>query len=158
MTTENVNKHLYGFSIFIDCLKSYIFCHHFSPYPISSPIGSYGDLCVIIEYCPYGNLLQFLRNRRELYQSKWQVPTTDPDKQFTLTDLVSAAFQVTRAMEFLASRKVRWLRICMPSFLRAQLMVFSSKSTFEENVKYSLLLISGKWLVSEKQRCEGEIH
>lgn len=67
--------------------------------------GSYGDLCVIIEYCPYGNLLQFLRNRRELYQSKWQVPTTDPDKQFTLTDLVSAAFQVTRAMEFLASRK-----------------------------------------------------
>lgn len=84
-----------------------LFRHHFSPYPISSPTGSYGDLCVIIEYCPYGNLLQFLRNRRELYQSKWQVPTTDPDKQFTLTDLVSAAFQVTRAMEFLASRKVR---------------------------------------------------
>ena len=46
----------------------------------------------------------------------------------------------------------------MLPFLRAQLMVFSSKSTFEENVKYSVLLISGKWMVSEEQRCEGEIH
>lgn len=67
--------------------------------------GRQGDLCVIIEYCPYGNMLQFLRSKRDLYDPKWLTPSTDPDKQFTTTDIVSAAFQVARAMEFLASRK-----------------------------------------------------
>ena len=71
--------------------------------------GRQGDLCVIIEYCPYGNMLQFLRSKRDLYDPKWLTPSTDPDKQFTTTDIVSAAFQVARAMEFLASRKVRQL-------------------------------------------------
>jgi len=51
-------------------------------------------------------MLQFLRNKREIYNPTWLPPTEDPDKQFSITDVVSAAFQVARAMEFLASRKV----------------------------------------------------
>ena len=70
-------------------------------------IGRHCDLCVIIEYCPYGNMLQFLRKRRGWYEPTWLTPSEDPDKQFSVTDLVSAAFQVARAMEFLVSRKVR---------------------------------------------------
>ena len=41
-----------------------------------------------------------------MYNPVWLPPTEDPDKQFSMTDVVSAAFQVARAMEFLASRKV----------------------------------------------------
>ena len=41
-----------------------------------------------------------------MYNPIWLPPTEDPDKQFSMTDVVSAAFQVARAMEFLASRKV----------------------------------------------------
>jgi len=67
--------------------------------------GRHCDICVIIEYCPYGNMLQFLRNRRGIYDSTWLPPSDNPDKQFTMTDVVSAAFQVARGMEFLASRK-----------------------------------------------------
>ena len=68
--------------------------------------GRYSDICVVIEYCPHGNMLQFLRKKREMYDPIWLPPTEDPDKQFSMTDVVSAAFQVARAMEFLASRKV----------------------------------------------------
>ncbi|XP_022801625.1 vascular endothelial growth factor receptor 2-like [Stylophora pistillata] len=67
--------------------------------------GRYSDFCLIIEYCPYGNMLIFLRNRREIYDPTCLPPTEDPDKQFSLTELMSAAFQVARAMEFLVSRK-----------------------------------------------------
>lgn len=63
-------------------------------------------------------MLLFLRNRRELYDPTWLPPTEDPDKQFSMTDLVSAAFQVARAMEFLASRKVVLiLKVCILSSL-----------------------------------------
>ncbi|KAJ7350232.1 hypothetical protein OS493_037695 [Desmophyllum pertusum] len=77
--------------------------------------GRYCDICVIIEYCPHGNMLMFLRNRRDIYNPIWLPPTEDAAKQFSLTDVVSAAFQVARAMEFLASRKglvpVKWMAI-----------------------------------------------
>lgn len=68
--------------------------------------GRYCDVCVVIEYCPYGNMLLFLRNKRDMYDPIWLPPSENPDKQFSMTDVVSAAFQVARAMEFLASRKV----------------------------------------------------
>lgn len=32
----------------------------------------------------------------------------DPEKEFTLVDLVMIGFQVARGMSFLASRKVKW--------------------------------------------------
>ena len=51
-------------------------------------------------------MLIFLRNSRGIYDPTWLPPTEDPDKQISLTELVSAAFQVARAMEFLVSRKV----------------------------------------------------
>lgn len=74
-----------------------------------SPIFASGRECnlwVIIEYCPHGNLLDFLRKRRELFEPNWTAASRNPDTQFSTTDLVISAFQVARAMEFLASRKV----------------------------------------------------
>ncbi|XP_032242159.2 fibroblast growth factor receptor 4 [Nematostella vectensis] len=62
-------------------------------------------LMVIIEFAPYGNLLSFLRARREVYQPTWTKTTNDPEKNYTLVDLTMASYQVSRGVEFLASRK-----------------------------------------------------
>ena len=69
-------------------------------------IGRECELWVIIEYCSNGNLLQFLRNRRDIYETEWKAVSKDPNQQLTMTDLVIAAYQVARGMEFLASRMV----------------------------------------------------
>ena len=63
-------------------------------------------LMVIIEYAPHGNLLSFLRGKRDIYDANWVNTSNDPEKEFTLVDLSVAAYQVSRGMEFLASKKV----------------------------------------------------
>jgi len=67
--------------------------------------GRERDLWVIIEYCPHGNLLDFLRKRREIFEATWTTPTEHADETFTTIDLYICALQVARAMEFLASRR-----------------------------------------------------
>lgn len=66
------------------------------------------EVLVIIEFCPHGNLLEFLRNRRDIFQATWAPATEKPDESFSTTDLVITAFQVARAMEFLATRRVSY--------------------------------------------------
>jgi hypothetical protein len=41
-----------------------------------------------------------------MYNSTWVKEIYDPDKEFTLIDIVGAAFQIAKGMDFLASRKV----------------------------------------------------
>uniref|UniRef100_A0AAQ5YHH2 Vascular endothelial growth factor receptor 3 n=1 Tax=Amphiprion ocellaris TaxID=80972 RepID=A0AAQ5YHH2_AMPOC len=60
-----------------------------------------GPLMVVVEYCKYGNLSNFLRAKREFflpYRDLWKTP-------LTIEDLICYSFQVARGMEFLASRK-----------------------------------------------------
>uniref|UniRef100_A0A8C1F9W9 Vascular endothelial growth factor receptor 3 n=1 Tax=Cyprinus carpio carpio TaxID=630221 RepID=A0A8C1F9W9_CYPCA len=93
-----------------------------------------GPLMVIVEYCKYGNLSNFLRAKREfflpyrvreinnmmIYQHDRQPSTTssiNPPMQsrvavddlwktpLTIEDLICYSFQVARGMEFLVSRK-----------------------------------------------------
>jgi FMS-like tyrosine kinase 1 len=63
-------------------------------------------LQVIIEYAPHGDLLSFLRSIRNIYDPNWVKTSNNPDQEFTLVDLGMAAYQISRGMEFLASRKV----------------------------------------------------
>ena len=63
-------------------------------------------LMVIMEYAPHGSLLSFLRARRDIYEAKWTKTTQDPVKEWTLADMVMSAYQVSRGLEFLASKKV----------------------------------------------------
>uniref|UniRef100_A0A8C2EWP5 Vascular endothelial growth factor receptor 3 n=1 Tax=Cyprinus carpio TaxID=7962 RepID=A0A8C2EWP5_CYPCA len=85
-----------------------------------------GPLMVIVEYCKYGNLSNFLRAKREFFlpyrvsQNECQPSTTssiNPPMQsraavddlwktpLTIEDLICYSFQVARGMEFLGSRK-----------------------------------------------------
>jgi len=64
-------------------------------------------LMVILEYAPHGDLLSFLREKRDIYEPNWIKTSNNPNQEFTLVDLAMAAYQISRGMEFLASRKVR---------------------------------------------------
>uniref|UniRef100_A0A4W4F3F1 Vascular endothelial growth factor receptor 3 n=1 Tax=Electrophorus electricus TaxID=8005 RepID=A0A4W4F3F1_ELEEL len=62
-----------------------------------------GPLMVVVEYCKYGNLSNYLRAKREFFlpyraRELMQSP-------LTVEDLICYSFQVARGMEFLASRK-----------------------------------------------------
>ncbi|XP_068702886.1 fibroblast growth factor receptor 4-like isoform X1 [Montipora foliosa] len=62
-------------------------------------------LMVIMEFAPHGSLLSFLRGKRETYDASWTKTMNDPEKEFTLVDLVMIGFQVARGMSFLAAKK-----------------------------------------------------
>ena len=66
----------------------------------------YPKLYMIIEYCPHGSLLDFLRNRREVFQPTWLKEDFASKERFTIAQLVSTALQVCNGMKFLASMKV----------------------------------------------------
>ena len=65
-----------------------------------------GKLCVILEYCRFGNLRNFLKERRPT-----SPPNPPPVEQLCLFDLTSFCFQVAKGMEYLASQKVIFCRL-----------------------------------------------
>ena len=69
-------------------------------------------LMVIMEFAPHGSLLSFLRGKRDIHEATWTKTMNDPEKEFTLVDLVMTGFQVARGMSFLASRKVGCSQYC----------------------------------------------
>ena len=64
-----------------------------------------------MEYCPNGNLRDFLRNSRNLYSVEEQFLTTDLSQAFGPKNLIYMAWQITQGMTFLISRKVRQLEV-----------------------------------------------
>ncbi|XP_067037567.1 fibroblast growth factor receptor 3-like isoform X2 [Acropora muricata] len=62
-----------------------------------------GPLFVVVEYAPFGNLRQFLRNRRPSeYKEK---RSCSCDCSLTIRDFVSFALQIAEGMEYLGKRK-----------------------------------------------------
>lgn len=63
-----------------------------------------GTVYIVVEYAPYGNLRQYLRNNRpsvtELFGENGSSPVT-------LANLASFALQIAKGMEFLASHQVQ---------------------------------------------------
>ncbi|XP_065058967.1 vascular endothelial growth factor receptor 2-like [Rhopilema esculentum] len=64
-----------------------------------------GKLCVVLEYCPHGSLLNFLRDRRDIFQPTWFKNEPDMAKELTYIDLTMIAYQIAKGMDFLASKK-----------------------------------------------------
>ena len=69
-------------------------------------------LCVIVEYCHHGNLRQYLRARRPTCP-----PLPEPPEKLSLLDLTSYAYQVSKGMEYLASKKVKIFLTCKHLYL-----------------------------------------
>jgi len=64
-----------------------------------------GKLCVILEYCPYGDLSSFLRDKRSIFQPSWNRVEDSFSSVFTYFDLANFTYQIARGMDFLASKK-----------------------------------------------------
>lgn len=64
-----------------------------------------GPLYVLVEYAPYGNLREYLRNFRASSGYERPIGDTRPDP-LTQSDMVSFAYQVAKGMDYLASKKV----------------------------------------------------
>ena len=65
-----------------------------------------GTLYAIMEYCPHGNLIDFLRPRRPIFVNQWCKETDDLGEQFTLYDATRTALDIAKGMCFLAQKKV----------------------------------------------------
>lgn len=61
----------------------------------------------ILEFCPYGNLREFLQSKRNLYEPTWVKTNYDEDEVLTLANQVTIAQNICEGMQFLASQKVR---------------------------------------------------
>ena len=88
-------------------------------------------ILVILEYAPHGSLLKHLRGKQDVYEATWSTNASDPEMRLNISNLVGYAYQISRGMEYLASKKV------MFSYLR--ISHFSRK--FSSNESYS-----GSWL------------
>ena len=65
-----------------------------------------GTLYAIMEYCPHGNLVDFLRPRREIFVNQWNKDTEDLTEVYTLYDATRAALDIAKGMQFLSQKKV----------------------------------------------------
>jgi serine/threonine protein kinase len=82
---------------------------------MSADVFLTGPLYVIVEYAPYGNLRDFLRDNRPPYDSSsrgYEEPLAmrgcEQIRQMSLTynDLLSYAYQVARGLDYLSTRMV----------------------------------------------------
>lgn len=64
------------------------------------------SLFAIIEYCPYGDLKNFLKSKRSCYSGEWTTTLYEQTDHLTLGDLSSIAYQIAKGMAFLHSKKV----------------------------------------------------
>ena len=61
---------------------------------------------VIMEYCPNGDLLTFLRSKREIFEQSWIKSDRQFQKRLTFFDLATVTYQIARGMDYLLSKKV----------------------------------------------------
>ena len=73
---------------------------------------------VILEYAPHGSLLKFLRGKRDVYEATWSTTASDPEMRLNISNLVGYAYQISRGMEYLASKKVMFSYLRIPTFLK----------------------------------------
>ena len=59
-----------------------------------------------MEYCPHGNLREFLKNSRDRYRVEENRFITDLSQEFGPKNLIHFGLQIAKGMKFLISRKV----------------------------------------------------
>ena len=73
---------------------------------------------VILEYAPHGSLQEFLLGKRDVYEATWSTSSSDPEIRLNISNLVGYAYQISRGMEYLASKKVMFPHLRIPTFLK----------------------------------------
>ena len=71
-------------------------------------IGKSSNIWIIMEYCPNGSLRAFLRNSRTRYSVEEESFDPDLSQVFGPKNLIYFAWQITKGMTFLTSRKVKF--------------------------------------------------
>ena len=72
-----------------------------------------------MEYCPYGNLGEFLRDSRSRFNVENVALVSDISNEFGQKNLICIAWQIARGMAFLISRQV----ICSLRIFRLTVIV-----------------------------------
>ena len=75
-------------------------------YCILLPIGKTKNLWIIMEYCPNGNLRNFVRSSRRFYNVNEEALIPEPCQTMGPKTLMHFAWQISKGMAFLISRKV----------------------------------------------------
>ena len=75
-------------------------------------------ILVILEYAPHGSLLKYLRGKRDVYEATWSTTASDPEMRLNISNLVGYAYQISRGMEYLASKRVMFSYLKIPTFLK----------------------------------------
>ena len=70
-----------------------------------------------MEYCKHGNLSEFLKGRRTIFESGWPVFSEDQNATLSHSDLTAISLQVALGMKFLLSRKVNTGSCCSQLFI-----------------------------------------
>lgn len=66
-----------------------------------------GSLFSIMEYCPFGDLKNFLKSKRQCFVPEWSISLHDNIcDSFTFGDAATMVFQIAKGMEFLHSKKL----------------------------------------------------
>ena len=66
---------------------------------------------VITEYVPFGDLLGYLRKSRGLHDTYYKDPDLKPQSSLSSSQLFGFAWDIANGMEFLSSKKVRYVHI-----------------------------------------------
>lgn len=65
-----------------------------------------GNLGAIMDFCPHGNLVHFLRDRRDIFSLQWAKQADSYEEDFCFFDAAHVALQIARGMAFLSEKKV----------------------------------------------------
>ena len=85
-------------------------------------------ILVILEYAPHGSLQKFLQGKRDVYEATWTTTASDPEIRLNISNLVGYAYQISRGMEYLASKKVIFPHLRFPHCSRK----FSSNTSYSQ--------------------------
>ncbi|XP_066917085.1 fibroblast growth factor receptor 2-like isoform X2 [Clytia hemisphaerica] len=115
------------------------------------------DSMVILEFCPHGNLLSFVKSRRQIFKPVWSKQHLGMEKEFTLFDLCVAGYQVAKGLEFLADRKCVHRDVAARNVLVGENYVMKiadfglARDVYEDEryVKVSGGLLPIKWMALE---------
>lgn len=92
---------------------------------------------VILEFCQHGNLLSFMKGRRQIFKPIWSKQHVGMEHEFTTFDLCVAAYQVAKGLDFLASRKVSRVAVFVCYYMSLWKYRINSKSKCEGQIKHT---------------------